>query len=155
MSAYRKRVARGFMLIEIMVAISLLAVFALIATKLLVLGIKVPHEVGEQRDAIVRFDSVVTRLRDDVWQARSIKSPDEKTLEIQTDSSGAVTWRIEAGAVLRTGADAKQTQRWELKEKLGFSGDGAGMVLNVAENAGRTGKIQMLSERMLLESGAQ
>jgi prepilin-type N-terminal cleavage/methylation domain-containing protein len=154
-AARRIRAARGFMLVELMVVISLLAVFALVATKVLVLSINVPHEVGKKRDAIVRFDSVVTRLRDDVWTASAIQSPDPRTLEIHSNTGPAITWKIEENGIRRMTPDSPAGQHWSLTEKLQFTAEGPAVTLTVNDDPDTVGKIQMLSQRMLLAEAAR
>jgi Tfp pilus assembly protein PilV len=149
----RPRKPAGFILFELMFVLLLLTLFSLGAIQLVGLSLKVPKQAGERHNQVLRFDAMVTRLREDVWSARSIVAPDERTLKLESDDSPAITWKVEDGRVERAVADSNASQKWELDQQFRFVADRSTLLLNVKEKTGEPGTIRMSSQRMLLEGG--
>lgn len=155
MSHTRRRRGRGFMFIEMMIAISILIVFAVVAVRLTHLCLTVPQKAAEAQSAFERFDIAVERLRQDVWAAGALRCPDDKTLEIGAGKDPAVVWRVEAdGTLSRTARqpdDAQQTpsvRRWEARQQIRFAAQGATCTLAVTQDA-ETARTEMISQRLL------
>jgi len=149
----RQHSPAGFILFELMFVLLLLTLFSLGAIQLVALSLKVPKQAAERHNQVLSFDSLVTRLREDAWSARTIVAPDERTLKLEFDDGPAITWKVEDGRVERTIVDSKASQKWELDQQLSFAMDGPILLLNVKEKSGDPGTIRMSSQRMLLEGG--
>jgi len=147
----RAKRSRAFILFEMMFVLSLLAVFGLVAVKLMVLSLNVPKQAAERHNRVLRFDSLVTRLREDAWAARSMSTPDDRTLKLEFNDGPAVTWKVSDEKVERTADDSKTSQRWELDEKVTFNVQPPVISLNVKEMAGEQGTLRIVSQRMMLE----
>jgi type II secretory pathway component PulJ len=148
MSERRRNKSGGFVLMEIMLALGLLMIFSIIATKVIVTSLKVLKQSGEQHDQIVRFDSAMAMLRRDAWSARQVSSAEPNTLSIMHDDS-AITWSIEKNSVVRKAADAHTSQRWELEAKLSFSVTSPTLTVSVQDAGGQSGRIEMISPLLL------
>jgi prepilin-type N-terminal cleavage/methylation domain-containing protein len=103
MNRHRRRC--GFLMIEIMVALALLAVFALIASRLFTASIRVIGRSSQQIDAMVRFDGMMRALRADVWSAERIEEVADGSLRLRSPVAGDVRWTIDTeGRFTRTAA---------------------------------------------------
>lgn len=142
---------RGFMLIEMMIVLSLLAIFAVAATRLMVLCIRVPKQVGQKRDQIVRFDLAMGRLRQDIWRANSLRCMDAHTLQIQSPGLPDVIWKSETGQISRSSAISSQKEQWTLGADVSFTARSAGAEVDIREPTGAIDQIDMASQTMLLE----
>jgi type II secretory pathway component PulJ len=94
----------AFTITEMMLAISLLATFMAIGTKLLNTSLKLSRHTAEASDSAMRFDAVAERLRRDVWGAAALSTPDDRILKLtlSTDQSRTATWTIaDDGSITR------------------------------------------------------
>ena len=151
----RRHKAAGFILFELMFVLLLLTLFSLGAIQLVALSLKVPKQAADRHNQVLRFDSLVTRLREDVWSARSVLAPDERTLKIAFVDGPAITWKVDNGRVQRSIADSNLSQKWEMDQQLSFAVDPPIVSLNVKEKTGEPGTIRLSSQRMLLEGGRE
>ena len=142
---------RGFMLIEMMLVLSLLAIFAVAATRLTVLCIRVPKQVGQKRDQIVRFDRAMARLQQDLWRASSVRCMDNHTLQLQSPGQPDVTWKAQGDQISRSMTDSSRAEQWSLGAEFSFSARPAGVEIDVRERNGTIDQIEMTSQAMLLE----
>jgi len=142
---------RGFMLIEMMIVLSLLAIFAVAATRLMVLCIRVPNQVGQKRDQIVRFDLAMGRLRQDIWRANSLRCIDAHTLQIQSPGDADVTWKAHDGQISRSAAHSSTKEQWNLGADVSFVSRPAGAEVDIREPTGALDQIDMSSQATLLE----
>ena len=142
---------RGFMLIEMMIVLSLLAVFAVAATRLMVLCIRVPNQVGQKRDQIVRFDLAMSRLRQDIWRASTLRCIDAHTLQIQSHGDPDVTWEARNGQISRSAAHSSTKEQWILGAEISFVSQPAGAEVDIREPNGAIDQTDMSSQAMLLE----
>ena len=142
---------RGFMLIEMMIVLSLLAIFAVAATQLMVLCIRVPKQVGQKRDQIVRFDLAMGRLRQDIWRANSLRCIDAHTLQIQSPGDQDVSWEARNGQISRSAGHSSTKERWSLGADVSFVSRPSGAEVDVREPTGALDQIDMSSQAMLLE----
>lgn len=145
------RLHRGFMLIEMMLVLSLLAIFALAATRLMVLCIRVPKQVGQKRDQIVRFDLAMGRLRQDIWRASALRCIDVHTLQIQSPGDPDVTWEARNGQISRSAGNSSIKEQWSLGADVSFVSRSAGAEVDIREPTGALDQINMSSQAMLLE----
>ncbi len=146
----RSKRAKAFILFEMMFVLALLAVFGLVAVKLMVLSLNVPRQAADRHNRVLRFDSLVTRLREDAWAARSMSSPDDRTLRVEFDNGPAVTWKVSDEKVERTAENSK-SQKWELDEKVTFNVQPPVISLNVKERPSEQGTLRIVSQRMMLD----
>lgn len=142
---------RGFMLIEMMIVLSLLTIFAVAATRLMVLCIRVPKQVGQKRDQIVRFDLAMGRLRQDIWRANSLRCVDAHRLQIQSPGDPDVTWEVRNGQISRSAAHSSTQEQWNLGAEVSFISRSAGAEVDIREPTGAIDQIDMSSQAMLLE----
>lgn len=85
----------GFLLIEIIIAMALLTVFALLATRLFVSSMRSIEQSGEQINLVIRFDGMLRALRGDIWSGTSIGRVTHNALIVQTRDAGDVRWTID------------------------------------------------------------
>jgi hypothetical protein len=162
-----RRQCRGFGIIMMLVMISLLAVFAVVATRLIGTTLGLYREAG-RIDAEARWtDAAIRQLRADAWSANRITAQGTKTLTIDAGGgAGAVAWRVDPdGALVRTAPGAGgaagapgatgDAQRWpEIGARLSFEWDGAALTVRGADRgADRAGGIRMISQVKLAEAG--
>jgi prepilin-type N-terminal cleavage/methylation domain-containing protein len=147
MSSRKCTNSRGFALIELMLVLGLLAVFAVVATRVIVISLKTMAQSGDQHDQIVRFESAMSSLRRDAWSARQISSADPQAVSI-TNADGTVTWSIEKNALVRKSSNPQLMQRFELEAKLSFSVSGPTLTVSANESNGQSGQFQMFSPRL-------
>src|SRR2546421_754134 len=112
--------AAGFILFELMFVLLLLTLFSLGAIQLVALSLKVPKQAADRHNQVLRFDSLVTRLREDVWSARSMSPPDKQTLKLEFVDGPTITWKVDNGLVERLIADSNLSQTWEMDQQLSF-----------------------------------
>jgi len=142
----------AFTLVELIFVLVLLGAFALVSTKLLVSSLKIPHEAGLKRDAVVRFESATSALRKDVWSAQSLASPDASTVIVES-SAGKTTWHQEEDHIQRTPPDG-HAQQWPLTQRLEFAVTGSTVKLTVIEDPAHRDEIEMISQMMLSKAEA-
>jgi hypothetical protein len=97
-------------LFEMMVALGLLATFALVATKVLTTSTHVTYEATGAQNRALRFESVVGGLRRDVWRATRVEVPSATTVRLTHADGSGVVWTAEAGGGLartRTAPDGR------------------------------------------------
>ena len=108
-----RRLGRGFTIVEVMVTLSLVATFSVIAGYLFRDCLKVMREADSAQNRIVQFEFMTGLLRADAWAAGSIQAADE-SIELK-QREGSVVWTAEKGSVQRTvrrAGRADQIQRW-------------------------------------------
>jgi len=161
-----RRRARGFGLVMMLVAISLLAVFAVVATRLIHTTLGLYDQAGRV-DAEARWtDGAMRQLRADAWSAKDITTSTQGTRSLTIDAgggAGAVAWRVDPdGALVRTapgaggtGGPTADAQRWpEIGARLSFEWDGTALTVRGADKgADRAGGIRMISQVKLAGAG--
>ena len=152
MSARPCSKSRGFVLMELMLVLGLLAIFAIVASRVVIISLKAMAQSGDQHEQIVRFESAMSSLRRDAWSARQMSSADPQTISI-TNDDGTITWSIEKDELVRKTSDPHLTQRWALETKLSFAVSGPTLTVS-AQEAGGSGQFQMFSP-LLAGGGAQ
>lgn len=99
----RRRRARGFMMFEMLVALGLLAAFALIAVKLMTTSIKLSHDAAEADSRAIRFESALAVLRADAWNMVSFDLPSPRTARLTRADGSLAVWSADAeGGLSRT-----------------------------------------------------
>ena len=134
---------RGFMMIELLVSIVLLSVFALVATRLFTWATRVTAEAPAAEGQILLFDSMLGQLRADAWSSPRIRTSGDRNIDLD---DGAIRWAVqEDGCVTRTaGAD---TRAWrDVGQRVRFEPVDAGVIVRVLDRHGS------VSDRILLSS---
>lgn len=100
---HRRRRARGFMMFEMLVALGVLAAFALIAVKLMTTSIKLSHDAAEADSRAIRFESALAALRADAWNMVSFDLPSPRTARLTRADGSLAVWSADAeGGLSRT-----------------------------------------------------
>ena len=149
MTRFTRR-ARGIALVEMLVAIGLIAVFLVISARLFTTTIRLSRQSHDAEERIARFDSAVRMLRADAWGAAEMSVDAKGALRVARDGTSAV-WRAdETGALLRTetiGSDPPREQRWpDLGGRLTFRVEGPILVVAGDERSGRAGELRLVSQ---------
>jgi Tfp pilus assembly protein FimT len=148
---------RGYLMIELMVYIALMAVFAAIAWPF---AHRVVHSLSDVQAVAVadsRIDQVVNLLRNDVGDAAEIQSPNRETLVVKNAGGTVVTWSFDAdGNASRKNSSAAE-QRWaKLSTGASFSVHGAIVEVNFPDGSHlHGGRITMISNSMAINEGTR
>ncbi|HWE96853.1 MAG TPA: prepilin-type N-terminal cleavage/methylation domain-containing protein [Tepidisphaeraceae bacterium] len=152
---------RGLVLIELMIVLSILMVFGVVAVRVTHVCLTVPQKAAEARSAFERFDFAVGSLRLDIWAADGLHCPDDKTLEIGAGKTPAIVWRVESGGVLtRTAATSEgagqtpSVRRWDTGRQIQFAANGPTVTLSAKQDV-ETARTELMSQRMLLAGGTK
>lgn len=150
MTTRRRPRARGFVLVELLIAIGLLVVFMIIAARLFTAMIRLSQQSAEAETRVARIDSAIRMLRADAWGATEMSVDPGGTLTIG-DAQNSVVWHSdEAGAMSRTekiGGSSPRAQAWpELGGQLRFRVEGPVLVVAGDERSGRAGELRLVSQ---------
>lgn len=155
--------ARGFTLLHGLVALALLAAFAIATSRLVVFAARLPAQAAETQHARIAFDAAVEQLRADVWAARSVTTGDGPSVRIDPadGSAPAVTWQVaDNGAIVRSQAttrddddDARPSRRWPgIGRGMTFEWDGTALTVSHATGPdGPAGRIVLPAHAVLAE----
>lgn len=144
---------RGFMLIEMMVVIGLLAVVGLIAAQLFHLMEKVERESLWQQIHESQLDQAVRQLRQDVWRAGAVEVPAPGEVRLAMSDGQEIDWAMSGSLTRRSAAltEDGSTRHWkDLGVTFGFSRRGAALVVDVSQMGEPHGRLTMVSQSMLL-----
>lgn len=155
-SARMKSRTAGFSLIEVVLVLTLLTIFAGVATKLFVGSFVIKKDALHAGQSIAQNDATIRRLRTDVWGASAIRSdgPDQATIEMH-DGSG-VRWELHVTTIddetqahlirteIRDGVETPGDPLWA-PLGIGFEADGPGLLLTT-----ETDTIRLTCVRYLL-----
>ena len=143
----------GFVLIEMMIALGLLAIVGLMAAQVFRSVSRAWHQAAVQQSAEMRLDQAVHQLRLDVWNASSMESPDPQTLRIHPADGPAIEWRLGKAVERSSGAATPpQVQRWsDFQAELSIALHGDVVEINAGQGPGvPAGQITLVSQSMLL-----
>ena len=104
------RASRGYLMIELLFALGLLAVFAAIATPVLRGAIRT-LVAPPPAAAAARADAAVDALRRDVWAAATLAAASPHELTVTDPAGHAVVWHVGPGRRLDR-ADGGATTNW-------------------------------------------
>ena len=108
------RQSAAFSLMEMVGAISLLAVFLLAAGRLVLQTQTIHSEAASMEWAVSRMDHALRQLRDDVWHAAELESSDQSMLSLTDGRGRLIHWTFnpepstrwpERGFVIRESED--------------------------------------------------
>ena len=150
MTRLRTRRGRGIALVEMLIAIGLIAMFLIISARLFTTTIRLSRQSHDAEERIARFDSAVRMLRADAWGAANMSVDAKGVLTVARDRTSAV-WRAdETGALVRSetaGNDLLREQRWpDLGGSLNFQVEGPVLVVAGDERSGRAGELRLVSQ---------
>jgi type II secretory pathway component PulJ len=154
----RSRSPRGFTLGHLLIALPLLAVFAVVSTQLLRTTWRTSADVRVTAEANARFDTAIHRLRADAWGASGMTAGGT-TATLRQPDGRSVVWQMNPAsrALVRTvssGGDAATAPAdalsWEQVPVLGFSVEGPALRVSIPDpSAGRTDEMTLISQLML------
>ena len=133
----RRRTRRGIFLVNILMAIGLLAAFVIVAERVFRLSILTTSRVAMAEDSAGRLERATGVLRSDVWGAGKVELKDSRLLV--TDADGrTVEWRTEGetGDVVRVAGG--EERRW-LGLGLTFRYEGG-----LVSVAGKSGEVAVM-----------
>lgn len=148
------RRASGFVLIEILVVLGMVAFVSIVATRLFRATLRTWRESAQAQSAQFRFDQAVGQLRRDVWSATSIETPGDRETILQTPE-GRVEWHAidPAGLARSTSADAADRRHWEGLGNLTFTTRGPTLVVRVKPDPQDAGGDMVLASQPMLLAG--
>jgi prepilin-type N-terminal cleavage/methylation domain-containing protein len=118
---------RGFSLIEVLLALSLLGVFLLIASRVIVANFHTQAANLAAEGNTARFDRAVIMLREDVANSKSVEMPEAAVLRIHLPDNQTVEWRADHHSLSRSASD---NRTWDIVQSLKFKLDGAVVLLS-------------------------
>jgi hypothetical protein len=132
---------RGFLLMEVVGYLAIMAAVALVLSDLWITLGKVTRETTARNNLITRVDTAMNELRRDAWAARSFRISSSGTrVEIQKDQE-MVVWEMAAdGLLTRTqgAAGPGNPRSWQNMPKVNFAAKGAVLVVAVDSGPGAT-----------------
>ena len=145
---------RAYLLIEILVALSLMASFAAVGMKLIASTISIARTASADHNALLRQERLVDQVGRDVWSAESIVvSADGRSVQLKQSDGTATEWRggLESG-LERVVAD-QPPQSWNGPGSFTFTAEGPVLVLRQERHTMPTVEIRLASELMMLKEG--
>ena len=118
---------RGIILVELLLALGLMAAFVVVATRLFRLSLNTANAAAVQQEDSLRLEQATRALRQDVWHATKIELPDATHLHLTGDKLD-VTWN---GAPNLTRSEDDVHQQWPRLE-LRFERQGPWVVVKRA-----------------------
>jgi len=145
----------GFVLIEMLIAIGLLAVAGLIWTQVLRMAAQASRDISQQQPAEMRVDQAIRELRNDAWSASDVQFHDPHWLSIRSGEGVTIEWRCDKGLSRQEGSG--EPQRWEVvAPDLSFRVRRATIVLELkGSKQTRDEQVEVVSETMLLSGRPQ
>lgn len=149
-----RRRASGFVLIEILVVLGMVAFVSIVATRIFRATLRTWRESAQAQSAQFRFDQAVGQLRRDVWAARSIETPSDREAILQTPD-GRIEWRAidPAGLARSTPADPADHRQWKGLGTLTFASHGPTLVVRVHPDPQEAGGDMVLASQPMLLAG--
>jgi type II secretory pathway component PulJ len=95
---------RGFLMIQMLITITLIAAFLIVADHVFRLSLQTTAKVNQQHETLLRLERALVALRADVWQAGAgVRTPAPSRLSIgdriewQVDADGQLTRKEKSG----------------------------------------------------------
>ena len=149
-----RRRPSGFVLIEILVVLGMVAFVSIVATRLFRATLRTWRDSAQSQSAQARFDQAVGQLRRDVWSATSIETPNDRETILQTPE-GRIEWHAidPAGLARSTTADPVDRRRWEGLGNLTFTPRGPTLIVRLKPDPQEAGGDMVLASQPLLLAG--
>lgn len=147
-----RRAARGMLLLDMLIGLSLLAAFSLVAARLLSTTLRVSSDATRISGNLSRFDNAVAWLRADVWGAREVQIGGPQAFTVRPASGPDVMWQVDAEGTLSrmslSDVGAPEERRWpEAGAGLGFEWDGVGLTVRETVDAADRGvEMRLISQ---------
>lgn len=125
---------RGFSLLELLFALSLLGTFALISTRLFTASFKVMWQTSQASEIPMRFDAAISTLRSDVAAAASIDVPDTHSLILHDAAGKTIQWHCDNQHDISR-HDAVAQRSWDVGQTIEFQRDGAIVLIHPQDSS--------------------
>jgi prepilin-type N-terminal cleavage/methylation domain-containing protein len=119
---------RGYSLLETLFAISLLGVFLLIASRVIVANFDTTRATLLADGNTSRFDRAVIALRADVVNSSSVEMPEPTLLRIHGPGNQTIEWRTDHNSLSRIASTDKRG--WDVGQSLNLRLDGPVVLLS-------------------------
>ena len=142
--------SNAFTLTEILVAIGLIVFFTNLSTQLFRETMDSMYAARQYQNQSARIDSAVAKLGQDVWNATSITTPDDKTAQLTEAEGRTVAWTVRPdGTLVRTSGPSDLYYQvpgsdWH------FKADAESLWIIAAEH-GQTKSLRLASQMMIAE----
>jgi prepilin-type N-terminal cleavage/methylation domain-containing protein len=136
----RQHTQPGYALVELMLVLTLLAIFLGIANELLMSCIHVRDDALRASRMVVQTDALIRLLRSDAWSASAIDAVGNNEIALQMSDGSTVRWRLHTDTVdeeITTWLTRTQVVNGQetagdplfAPEGIGFEGDGDNLYL--------------------------
>lgn len=152
------RALRGFVLIEMLIVLGLLAIVALMAGQLFRVTGQISRESAQRQIREAQLDQAVQQLRADVWRASAIQIPDLHSVRLRTPDGQEIEWDMTSTLSRKSFAlltDQGERQWTDLGADLNFAARGPSLVISVSRGPEVDGEIVLVSQSMLLSGRTQ
>jgi len=143
---------RGFTILEMLIAIGLMAFLGAVSQRLFVASFRTMQAARSADTAITRFDHAMLRLRADSWSSTEFSANGLSATLKQSDRP-AITWRFdESGNLSRTDGDSTLT--WpDISKGARFSASGPELILTVSDSFNKhSSSIKLISQLQVANS---
>lgn len=151
-----RRSRQAFSLIELMIALGLFATIALVAGKAFHFTFRTMYRVDVTQTAITQWEQAQRTLRQDVWAASSVQTPNETTAVVDLGGGQTATWSIDdANALTRVvnqNGQERSRSRWpELLRSTRFGSENDGLIVTATAKGHATETTRYSSAKRLME----
>jgi prepilin-type N-terminal cleavage/methylation domain-containing protein len=117
--------SRGFTLVEVLVALSLLTIFFALAGVVFNSTISLSSGSAELCNRTSQIDSAVSEFRRDVWNSSHLTADEQKSVELEFSDGGRISWAIDPLQGVTRSDSRGDKMRWSgVGEKWLLSVDG-------------------------------
>jgi len=143
------RRACGFLLIEVMIVLGLLAVVGVLSAQLFFATLRAVRQSSAGQTAEMRFDLAMNELRTDTWGASEITCDDAHHVQLRTAAGQTVHWNSDGRSLTRTGPKATERQHWtDVAAEGSFAARGPALIVLMAADD-PAGQMVLPSQSML------
>jgi type II secretory pathway component PulJ len=114
---------RGFALVDMLLAISLMGVFSLLAYRLVNGNIHIAAQTALADSNALRFYGAVRVLREDVFQSTALEMPEANLLRIHGPGNTLIDWREDHDGLIRSRGRDKND--WKMDQPVNLKLDGS------------------------------
>jgi type II secretory pathway pseudopilin PulG len=93
---------RAFTITEMLFVLMIIGVAGVVSTRLFVTSMRVIGTAPSQQAHHASIDRLSETLRRDVWSAKAIDLPDDRTIVLSEADSTTIRWRLSDANVIRT-----------------------------------------------------
>jgi type II secretory pathway pseudopilin PulG len=148
----------GYLMIEMLLLLLILSVFALISARLFTSVMKLNYNASQAHTRTVRFDSAMRMLRADAWTASEMSAANQ-VVTLKMAEGGAVDWSVDKdGTIVRTSrAGGKEdVLRWSADVGgISLAVEGPRVVVRIPDSSRTSGtELGLINQRRLAEGMA-